>query len=182
MCRSQPKGDGEGYSLVFFYRLTAEAREAARTNSTAAAQLLKQFVAHTDELAYHGRFKAIPRLVNPDTVNLGSALRQLTKTYNAKPFLTGPAAHRFCHGPGYCEADIDIHLFCYVARKAAYNFLDIVKSMIVDISFVVEGISDAELPEQILGGARISLMDPSAGFTLQHWIDKAKKEEAEKAK
>jgi hypothetical protein len=44
-------------------------------------------------------------------VNLGSL-----KDYNAKPCLTRPQ-HRFFKGKRYFEADVDVHLFNYLALR-----------------------------------------------------------------
>ena len=48
-----------------------------------------------DDYELRGRLKAIPVLQNPDDVNLGMALGRLVRSYNAKPFLTGPKYHSF---------------------------------------------------------------------------------------
>jgi hypothetical protein len=101
----------------------------------------------------------------------------------SKPFLTGPHCHAFIRGPGYMEADIDVHRFCLTARKGAHGFLDALNSLIVDVGFVIEGGrdgADEELPEQILGCAHIAHLDPLNAKSLAHYIEIGKKERAKR--
>ena len=97
------KEDGEGYSVVLYYRLTDEAKDDLRQNLTPAARLLKTFTANVGEERWHGRYKSIPKIMNPDDCEVGRTVRSLIQSYNAKPFLTGPWCHSFIKGPGYVE-------------------------------------------------------------------------------
>ena len=97
------KEDGEGYSVVLYYRLTDEAKDDLRQNLTPAARLLKTFTANVGEERWHGRYKSIPKIMNPDDCEVGRTVRSLIQSYNAKPFLTGPWCHAFIKGPGYVE-------------------------------------------------------------------------------
>ena len=164
------KEDGEGYSVVLYYRLTEQARDDLRHNTTPAARLLKSFTAGVGEERWHGRYKSIPRIVNPDECEVGRTVRSLITSYNAKPFLTGPWCHSFLKGPGYVECDIDVHRFRFVARKGAHAFLESLKSMVIDIAFVVEGQDDEELPEQIQGATRIHFPSPQDAQNITHYL------------
>ena len=43
---------------------------------------------------------------------LASALPLLFSSFvQSKPFLTGPHCHAFIRGPGYMEADVDVHRY-----------------------------------------------------------------------
>lgn len=78
------------------------------------------------------------QLVNGDELDLGSTLSTVLKNYNAKPFLTGPKYHNFHEGKGYLEVDVDIHRFCYLARKVSVGFMDHLPKMVLScFSFLV---------------------------------------------
>mmetsp|Transcript_29872 Transcript_29872/g.70234 ORF Transcript_29872/g.70234 Transcript_29872/m.70234 type:complete len:135 (-) Transcript_29872:63-467(-) len=104
------------------------------------------------------RFKAIPRLMNPDDADLNGAQKRLIGSYNAKPLLTRPQ-HELVLTEDYAELDVDVHRFQYIARQGADTFRSKVKKMVFDLGFVVEGHDDSELPEQLLGCCRLSKLD-----------------------
>ena len=178
------KEDGEGFSILLYFQITATTRHQIRSGRLpGAVQLFKDFVANAHEFEYHSRFKCIPRIVNPSDANVGMAARSAMRMYNSKPFLTGPHCHAFLRGPGYMEADIDVHRFCLTARKGAYGFLEALNSLIVDIGFVVEGGRDGaddELPEQILGCAHIAHLDPLNAKPLSYYIEVGKQQRAKR--
>lgn len=66
---------------------------------------------------------------------------------------------------GYFEADIDIS-----ANSTAASITSMVagaiKSLVFDIGIVLEGHTDEELPERLLGSARLNRLDLSAAITL----------------
>ena len=164
------KEDGEGYSVVLYYSLTEQAKDDLRHNSTPAAKLLKTFIRDCGDEKMHGRYKSIPKIMNPDDCEVGRTVRSLIQSYNAKPFLTGPWCHQFVKGPGYVEVDIDVHRFRFVARKGAHSFLESLKSMVIDIAFVVEGQDDDELPEQIQAATRLHFPSPQDARNIQHFL------------
>jgi len=164
------KEDGEGYSVVLYYALTEQAKDDLRHNATPAAKLLKSFIQHCGDEKMHGRYKSIPKIMNPDDCEVGRTVRSLIQSYNAKPFLTGPWCHQFIKGPGYVEADIDVHRFRFVARKGAHSFLESLRSMVIDIAFVVEGQDDDELPEQIQAATRLHFPSPQDAKSIQDYL------------
>ena len=172
------KEEGEGYSVVLYYSLTEQAKDDLRQNLTPAARLLKAFVANVGDERMHSRYKSIPKILNPDDCEVGRTTRSLITSYNAKPFLTGPWCHAFIKGPGYVEVDIDVHRFRYVARKGAHSFLESLKSMVIDIAFVVEGQDDEELPEQVQGATRIHFPSPQDAKNITHYLRLANKTNA----
>lgn len=46
-----------------------------------------------------------------------------------------------------------------MARKATYGFIGSLKTMVIDICFLVESQDDDDLPEQVLGCTQISYVD-----------------------
>eukprot|EP00456_Euglypha_rotunda_P048017 TRINITY_DN3846_c0_g1_i3.p1 TRINITY_DN3846_c0_g1~~TRINITY_DN3846_c0_g1_i3.p1 ORF type:complete len:309 (+),score=45.83 TRINITY_DN3846_c0_g1_i3:77-928(+) len=156
--------DGKGYSVVLYFRLSEYCSQLLNDESKAppAIKLFQKFIQSAksgDELK--GRLKAIPFAVNVAELNLSAALRQVLSSYNAKPFLTGPKYHSFVSGENWLECDVDIHRYCYAARKAASGLLKSLPEMIVDLGIVVEGQADEELPEQLLGCCRLIKIDPN---------------------
>jgi len=174
------KDDGEGYSLVFYFCLKESARKAMELpdcGGSSSLQLLRNFfnapLNGFDE--FRKRLKAIPRLVNPEDADLNFATRSLVNNYNAKPFMTGPRCHSFYQQDNYLEVDVDVHRFCWPARKGAYSLMDQVDRMVIDMGFVVEAVADEEMPEQMLACLRISRVEVSAAKTLEQWLERAKK-------
>jgi hypothetical protein len=179
----QAKEDGEGYSIVFYFRMSDYCRGLLEDVSSAPPSilLLQKFCAAAkagEELK--GRLKGIPKIVNIDELDFGSALNKIVQTYNAKPFLTGPKFHSFKSGPNYLECDVDIHRYCYMARKASFGLMSHLKNMVVDFALVVEAQDEDELPEQVLGCLRLLKIDPSLARPIE--AVKAKEKEAEKKK
>lgn len=123
-----------------------------------AIKLLKKLMSKNS--AVLDRFKAIGIVANATELDskLGNPQRGLLKSYNGQPILTRPQ-HRFYSGDGYFEVDVDAHEFNYLARKGLSGVTDHMCHMIVDFGFVVEGHSDDELPETIIGCVRLSKLD-----------------------
>jgi len=175
--------DGAGYSIVFYFKMSDYCRTLLEDPASApsAVGLLKRFCeAAKAGKELKGRLKGIPKIVNLDDLDFGAALNQLVRTYNAKPFLTGPKFHSFCSGPNYLECDVDIHRYCYMARKAAFGLMGHLKNMVVDFGIVVEGHTDDELPEQVLGCLRVVKIDPSLAKPLDAFYPPKKDKEAVK--
>lgn len=83
--------DGEGFSILLYFQITAATRSEIRSGRlSGAVQLFKDFVANAHEFEFHSRFKCIPRIANPGEAKVGYAARQAMRMYNSKPFLTGP--------------------------------------------------------------------------------------------
>jgi hypothetical protein len=136
-----PKVDGRGYSLTFFFALTAASfDEWANPASThPAIQLLRRFVAaDLDDDHMHLRMKAITRVINIPQCNVSFVTRGLLNTYNSTPFLTRPQ-HQFYRGPGYFEISLDVHQFQYLALQGLSGVQSAINSVVFDFSFVVEG-------------------------------------------
>ena len=163
--------DGEGFSLVKTYRMPEKAVEQIEMENPSLpwGVVLKNFMTAPCEdvdsatKKIHERLKLICRLANQEEVELGSFEKGLIGSYNAKPVLTRPQ-HAFYkgvneHGVTYFEAVLDAHEFAFVAKKGLNSLLDRIGDMVIDISFTLEGHADEELPETLLGNARLSKVD-----------------------
>ena len=106
------------------------------------------------------RLKAIPKMYAPEKVKKMFSLPEwrLISSYNGKPVLTRPQ-HKFFRGPNYLEVDIDIYEFAYLARKSLEMFRTRVAKVTMDMAFTIEGRSEKELPELLLGMTRMAKID-----------------------
>ena len=67
----------------------------------------------------------------------------------------------FWKGENYFEVDVDVHRFSYTARVGLGGVRERIKDCVFDFGFVIEGHSDFELPENMLGAVRFSHLDLS---------------------
>eukprot|EP00456_Euglypha_rotunda_P079922 TRINITY_DN77100_c0_g1_i1.p1 TRINITY_DN77100_c0_g1~~TRINITY_DN77100_c0_g1_i1.p1 ORF type:complete len:136 (-),score=21.46 TRINITY_DN77100_c0_g1_i1:10-417(-) len=89
---------------------------------------------------------------------LNATVKALAERYNGKPFLSRPQ-HRFYRPEkSYLSVDLDVHIFSYLARMAFYSVRDKTKIMTADFAILIEGHSDEELPENILGTLTIDAL------------------------
>ena len=96
--------------------------------------------------------------------------------YNGKPVLIKRAGvtgflfdHPELNAMGF---DISLHPFPYLAKQAtAYMAETYFKQMIASFAFVIEGRSDDELPEVLIGqGAQICYPDPALAIKAGDWF------------
>lgn len=104
------------------------------------------------------RFKVITRVVNVEEAQFGRAATPLIRKYNGTPFLAKTTTS-FYRGEGYFEVDIDVHRFSYLARVGLAGVAEQMKGLVLDYAFVIQGNLDEELPEQVLGSARLCKID-----------------------
>ena len=80
--------------------------------------------------------------------------------YNSKPVLikkTGSLTRRVVPQAGVVlEMNVNVHTWPYTTRKGFNMLLPAFPTMILDSAFVIEGRSDEEVPEQIIGCARLN--------------------------
>eukprot|EP00948_MAST-09A_sp_MAST-9A-sp1_P002465 g2465.t1 len=86
---------------------------------------------------------------------LGSTTKKLARTYNYKPAMTRPY-QRYRQYGNRMELQIDAHKYSYMFRKYWHSIQAVTGSMYADMVFVIQGETDDELPERILGGFRLN--------------------------
>jgi len=155
--------DGKGLSCIAVLKMNERGRKELESGSTNAAKLIRTFLEADNNPKERARLKAIPRLVNDSDIDLGM-VNKLVKSYNAKPFMTGPVCHKFFPDPQnrYLEVDIDFHKFVWPARRGIYAFTQdtaVIRKLVIDFGLVVQGDEDDELPEQMLACWRLSGVD-----------------------
>lgn len=167
--------DGPGHSIVFCFVLP-EGFDSSKFKNQGFMRLFHRFVRgekEADGTPTRDHFKLIPRVANPEEWAqkgpLSSAEYKLLNAYHAKPLLIRPQQH-FFSGPGYMEVDLDIHSFAYLARKALGNFISRLMSAVYEYAFVVQGNGPDELPEQVLGCARMYRTDFLRWRPFNAWL------------
>jgi len=154
--------DGPCASTVMYFGCTAAAQQEAKgDNPSAAIALMREYCAKApkpgesrkgNECCY--TFKVIAKLENIDTLPLPASL----KRFNGKPALINKSGLLHA-GEGYLEMDVGIDKFTFLAKRGLYSVLDSLKTFDIHAGFVLQGNSDAELPEQIIGSARFPCVD-----------------------
>lgn len=176
------KDDGDGYVMVLYFVLTDKSRRlliaaraagdggaggAAAAAAAAAADngeeaagvppslgLLRRFIYAREDDPVRGRFKGIARVANLPEVPLNGLAKKLVNSYNATPFLIRTTS-TFHRGANYFEVGVDVHRFSYLALVGLNGIKDKISSVVADLAFVVQAEEDDEMPEQILGCARL---------------------------
>ena len=194
---TRPTTDGEGFSLTVYYKMKKETRTLLRTitapeydpslhsihageddavhqrSITNAVKLWEDWcrTAPTDE-KMQSRFKFIPNIHNPKEIGLPSYISKycgkpvLIKRANVTGFLS---SHPHLNA---MEFGISLHPFPYLAKKAlAYLKTNVFPKAIVSLSYVIEGRSDEELPEALIGDAvKVICPDPEHAFEYEDFL------------
>jgi len=132
------------FSIVFYYLLPGPVHKDS---------VLGKFI-DGDDAYKNARFKLIPNIaVGPWVVQ---------RSVGTKPLIVGGALKVVYHSnPNYFEVDIDIGSST-VANSVVRFVLGYVRSLVVDMCFLIEGKTDDELPERLIGTSRLIYLDPDA--------------------
>lgn len=172
LCRSSD--DGKGITIIIYYQMKNETRKILRRISavdyqpdldcseedmdkqlriTNGVRLFDEWCKQApNDPKFQGRFKFVASAHNLEEIGLSGWIAK----YCGKPVLvkrrniTG-----FLHSHpelNAMEFDINIHPFPYVAKQAtAYLSEYIFSKALINLSFIIEGRSDNELPEVLIG-------------------------------
>ncbi|EOD37613.1 hypothetical protein EMIHUDRAFT_225159 [Emiliania huxleyi CCMP1516] len=129
--------------------------ETLEEESPAAAALLERF-AHAADDFRNDRFKLIPRLVRaPLTLRLACPSRPAITAKGGRG-----VPQRYFSTPEYVEVDMDISKEA-IANRVLGLVRPVSKLIVADLAFVLEGQRQEELPEVVLGAARLYNLDLS---------------------
>nr|CAB3469267.1 unnamed protein product [Digitaria exilis] len=131
------------YSLVLYFV----------SSSLKKGSLLQRFADGDDDFR-NSRLKLIP------SVPKGSWI--VRQSVGSTPCLLGKAVDcSYMRGPEYLEVDVDIGSSA-VANGVLGLVFGVVTTLVVDMAFLIQANTYDELPEQLLGAARLSNIEPSS--------------------
>ena len=162
-----PASDGPTLKVVFYYRIresTCSALGNLGPQTSPAVRLLlrwSQEAATSPEM--FARFKCIGSVRNYEQAGLPSVF----KSFNGKPVLirnaaktkggSGTLERGTCpDGTSFIKMRVNIRAWPYMAKQGLGYLLLGLERADVDVGFVLEGSSDQELPEVILGAAQLT--------------------------
>uniref|UniRef100_A0A7S2MX10 Protein ENHANCED DISEASE RESISTANCE 2 C-terminal domain-containing protein n=1 Tax=Helicotheca tamesis TaxID=374047 RepID=A0A7S2MX10_9STRA len=126
-------------------------------NASPAVKLLAEWCREAEtNVEFRGRFKAIGLVEEMEKMGIPGFITQ----YNGKPTLITKSGN-FTRHEKYIEMAINVHLWAYVARKGMLTLLPSFAKLLINVGFTIEGRSDMELPEVLLGGCRFIRLDPA---------------------
>ncbi|XP_060179730.1 protein ENHANCED DISEASE RESISTANCE 2-like [Lycium barbarum] len=131
------------YSMIFYFVM----------KKLIPGSLLQRFVDGDDEFR-NSRMKLIP------SVPKGSWI--VRQSVGSSPCLLGKAVDcNYIRGPKYLEIDVDVGSST-VANGVMGLVIGVITSLVVDMAFVVQGNTPDELPEPLIGAARICHIELSS--------------------
>ncbi|MED6157570.1 hypothetical protein PIB30_024411 [Stylosanthes scabra] len=136
------------YTMAFYYMMKTPLEDYP---------LLQSFV-DGDDAFRNSRFKLIPY------ISKGSWI--VKQSVGRKACLVGQALEvRYIRGKNYLELDVDVGSST-VARGVASLVLGYLNNLVVEMAFLIQGNTQEELPEILLGTCRVNLLDVSKAFLL----------------
>lgn len=172
--------DGGGYTVTMYYTMKQETRDILRRVTADgydpskeepddpskfkvnAVRLLEEWCRRApNDPSWFSRFKVVPNAHNLNEIGMPGWIAN----YNGKPFLIkrpGVTGFIYQHPELSClEMDISLHPFPYLAKQGICFMKDsYFKKVLVTFGFVIEGKTDDELPECILGCMQLCYPDP----------------------
>eukprot|EP00658_Telonema_sp_P-2_P023353 TRINITY_DN19356_c0_g2_i1.p1 TRINITY_DN19356_c0_g2~~TRINITY_DN19356_c0_g2_i1.p1 ORF type:complete len:441 (+),score=68.88 TRINITY_DN19356_c0_g2_i1:232-1554(+) len=126
-------------------------------HNSPGSRVLKNFISASGEVQ-RKKFKLIPR------VAVGSWLVKKACGDPPRPAVMGSKVKQTCHnGDGYFEVDLDLSTSAVVGSIVTV-VLGPCKSLVVDLGFLVEAQTQAELPEHLLCALRMLRVDLSSAI------------------
>lgn len=143
------------------------------TSPSKQDSLLGRFI-HGNDSFRNARLKLIPRvalvqismrnvLVTISKYTLSQGPWVVQRAVGTKPLIVGRALKVTYHSSpnNYMEVDIDIGSST-VANNIVRFVLGYVRTLVVDMCFLIEGKRDDELPEQLIGTSRVAHLEPES--------------------
>lgn len=147
-------------TAAFTFHLSAAAlADAASDSPSPAVQLLARYYARamTDQEVKKA-FKMIGRARNYDALGLPGWM----KRFNGKPVIihqSGEVHAGTRDGVRYLEEAVLVGRWSLWAKQGVHSLMPRYKEIDAEIGFVLQGTEDSELPEQMLGAARLPFID-----------------------
>lgn len=160
--------DGPGYNLVLYWRIPEKIFSEMLNPTDGYLCLLQRFLTATNEknAAIIDRFKVIAQVANEQDCGISGVAKRLLHSHNATPVLTRPQHRLYQYEDGNIEMVVDLHTFSYVARRGIHLLLNKTASLVIDIAFVLQGETEEELPERVIGCCRLNGIDIDRALCL----------------
>ena len=142
-----------GFSVVSYYALSPSYVE--KLESCPATKLLKRLIEEGKSMKETTALKAIGLVENLDEVGFP----EIVSGYNGKPVLVTKSAKLHSLSSEVFEIEFDIRQWSILARKSLHSLQAKLKEARCQFGMLIEGKSDEELPEQLLGCYRIHFID-----------------------
>ena len=159
--------DGPTINAVFYFAIKQSTCDALKDLAAAApaVKLLAAWCASALEApAMFARFKCIGSVRNYEAAGMPS----MFKSFNGKPVLIrnrlvnkGGSGHMRRGSNQALEMNVNIRAWPYLAKQGFGYLLSGSQKTDLDVGFVLEGIADHELPECLIGSARLTKLDPA---------------------
>ena len=142
-----------GVSVVFTFALREAAALPPATDP--GVRLARAFFAG----GAPGRFKLIGFLDNLSAMGVPGILARTLESFNGKPVIVHKTGAFFLADPDVCECDVNVHEFPYLVKSSLASLRSRVRHAVLRAAFVLQGESDDELPERLLGCAVVRGLD-----------------------
>jgi Protein ENHANCED DISEASE RESISTANCE 2, C-terminal/PH domain len=181
--------DGGGYTVTMYYKLKASTRALLRKVTAGgydgsspedqndprvnAVRLWEEWIRRApSDPKFMARFKVVPLAHNLAEIGMPGWIAK----YNGKPFLikrAGVTGFIHTHPQLSCvEFDISLHPFPYLAKQGICFMKDsYFKRVLVTFGFVIEGRTDDELPETVIGCMQLCYPDPQYAIQAKDFFN-----------
>jgi len=181
------KDDGLGYTVVMYYQMRSDTRAILRritapnykkedddtkSTKTNAVRLFEKWCQRApSNQEMFSRFKVLPQAENLQEMGLPSWIEK----FNGMAFLVkraGETGYVFTHPTKSCmEFDVSLHPFPYLAKKGIrYMKETYFEKTVVTFAFCIEGRTEDELPECVLGAFQLCYPNPVHAIQAEDWF------------
>lgn len=144
-----------GFSLVSYYVINPTLIDALNKGTTPPAiKLLRELIIAGKSTKEGLALKAIGMAENIDELGFPDLIRG----YNGKPVLVTKSASIGGTNEIF-EIEFDVRMWSILARKSLHSLKSKLKEAVCQVGMLIEGRSDDEFPEQLLGCYKISYLD-----------------------
>lgn len=163
---SHPEDDG-GLSVLSYFVLSRRSCELLSRGADSPALCLWRRLVEEGASTKEGVcLKVVGRIEDLEKYEVPESFHR----FNNKPVLLTKSSTFHSHRlPEVLEVQYDVRAWVYLARSTLVNYHHRAKEAVIEVGYVVEGKTNDELPEQILGCFKVYNMD----ITLAKWLPTA---------